>query len=128
MADINRKLVPDSWSLVTERALTTGLCVEGWYSEHSGVCRRVELPGRSVKVNELCKVDGSLVRNDLKTKQRQFTVDPLLNRQPVKRKKNRSDVGGSGCFENECGSIVPYLLEFKKKILRTARRKRVAAV
>ena len=128
MADINRKLVPDSWSLVTVRALTTGLCAEGWYSEHSGVRRKAKLPGRSVKVNELCKVDGRLVKNDLKTKRRQFTFDPLLNRQPVKRKKNRSDVGGSGCFENERGSIVPYLLEFRKKILRTARRKRVAAV
>ena len=29
-------LVPDNWSLVRERALTTGLCSEGWYSEHSG--------------------------------------------------------------------------------------------
>ena len=41
--DRNRQLVPDSWSLVRERALTTGLCSEGWYSEHSGVCRRAEL-------------------------------------------------------------------------------------
>ena len=41
MADRNRELVPDNWSLVRERALTTGLlCSEGWYSEHSGVCRR----------------------------------------------------------------------------------------
>ena len=38
MADRNRELVPDNWSLVRERALTTGLCSEGWYSEHSGVC------------------------------------------------------------------------------------------
>ena len=49
MTDRNRELVPDNWSLVRERALTTGLCSEGWYSEHSGVCRRAELPGRSVK-------------------------------------------------------------------------------
>ena len=55
MADRNRELVPDNWSLVRERALTTGLCSEGWYAEHSGVCRRTELPGRSVKVkNENC--------------------------------------------------------------------------
>ena len=39
MADRNRELVPDNWSLARERALTTGLCSEGWYSEHSGVCR-----------------------------------------------------------------------------------------
>ena len=29
MADRNRELVPDKWSLVRERALTTGLCAEG---------------------------------------------------------------------------------------------------
>ena len=50
MANRNRELVLDNWSLVTERVLTTGFCSEGWYSEHSGVCRRAELPGRSVKV------------------------------------------------------------------------------
>ena len=52
MADRNRELVPDNWSLVREIALTTGLCSEGWYSKHSGVCRRTELPGRSVKVKK----------------------------------------------------------------------------
>ena len=52
MADRNREFVPDKWSLVRERALTTGLCSVGWYSEHSGVYRRAELPGRSVKVNK----------------------------------------------------------------------------
>ena len=35
MADRNRELVPDNWSLVRERVLTTGLSSEGWYSEHS---------------------------------------------------------------------------------------------
>ena len=40
MADRNRELVADNWSLVRERALTTGLCSEGWYSEHSGVYRK----------------------------------------------------------------------------------------
>ena len=49
-ADRNRELVPDNRNLVRERALTTELCSEGWYFGHSGVCRRVELPGRSVKV------------------------------------------------------------------------------
>ena len=39
-------------SLVRERALTTGLCSEGWYSEHSGVCRRTEQAGGSVKVKK----------------------------------------------------------------------------
>ena len=50
MADRNRELVPDNSSLVRERALTTGLCSEGWCSEYSGICRRAELPGMSVKV------------------------------------------------------------------------------
>ena len=31
MANRNRELVPDNWSIVRERALTTGLCSEGWY-------------------------------------------------------------------------------------------------
>ena len=65
MAYRNRELVPDIWSLVREKALTTGLCSEGWYSEHSGVCRRADLPGRSVKVKQFWKVDGSLMRNGL---------------------------------------------------------------
>ena len=53
MADRNRELAADNWSVIRERALTTGLCSEGWYSEHSGVCRRAELPGGSVKVKKL---------------------------------------------------------------------------
>jgi len=80
MADRNRELVPGNWSLVRERVLTTGLCSEGWYSEHSGVCRRAELPGKSVKVKKFRKVDGNLMRNDLRAKQRQSVFDPLLNR------------------------------------------------
>ena len=31
MTDRNRELVPDSWSLVRERALTIGLGSEGWH-------------------------------------------------------------------------------------------------
>ena len=50
MADRNRELVPDNWSLVWERALTTGLCLVGWYSEHSGVRRRAELPCKGEEV------------------------------------------------------------------------------
>ena len=45
------------------------LCSEGWYSEHSGVCRKAELQGRSVKVKKFSKIDGSLMKNDLKAKQ-----------------------------------------------------------
>ena len=52
MADRNRELVPDIWSLAKERALTTGLCSERWYPEHSGVCRKAELAGRSVRMKE----------------------------------------------------------------------------
>ena len=53
MTGRNRELVEGSWSLVIrERALTTGLCSEVWYSEHSDACRRAELPGRSAKGKE----------------------------------------------------------------------------
>ena len=52
MAAKNRELVPDNWSLVKERTLTTGLCSERWYSEYWGVCKGAELPGRSVKVKK----------------------------------------------------------------------------
>ena len=52
MAVRNKELVPDNWRLVRERALTTGLCSEGWYSKHSGVGRGSELPGRSAKVKK----------------------------------------------------------------------------
>ena len=34
----------------TKSAATTGLPLQGWHAEHSDVCRRAELPGRSVKV------------------------------------------------------------------------------
>ena len=54
----NRELVADSCSLARETELTSGLCSEGWYSEHSGVCRRAELPGRSVKVKKALSAYG----------------------------------------------------------------------
>ena len=54
----NRQFVPGGWSLVRERVLTTGPSVEGRYSERSGVCRTVELLGRSVKVKMVCKTCG----------------------------------------------------------------------
>ena len=38
MVDRNKELVPYNWSLVRERVLTTGLCSEGWYSEHFDLC------------------------------------------------------------------------------------------
>ena len=41
MTDRKKELVPDSWSLVKERVLTTGRSAEGCYSEHPGVCRRM---------------------------------------------------------------------------------------
>ena len=62
----------------------------------------------------------------LKAHQKQLVFDPLLSREPVKRMKHWGDVGASGCFENESCSIVLYLLDFRKKMLRTARQKRVA--
>ena len=59
MTDRNRELVPNNWSLVKERVQTTGLCLEGRYSEHSGVCRRAELPGGSVKVKSSERQTGA---------------------------------------------------------------------
>ena len=56
MADRNRELVPDNWSLVRERALTAGLCLGGWYSEHSGVCRRAGAAGKECKGEEVSGV------------------------------------------------------------------------
>ena len=53
MTERNRALVACCWSLVRERAVTTGLSAEGWHSEYSGVCRRTEMPGRSVKVKKV---------------------------------------------------------------------------
>ena len=56
MTDRNREVVPYNWSLVRERALTTGsFCSEEWYSERSGVCRRAELPGKECKGEEVMK-------------------------------------------------------------------------
>ena len=46
------------------------------------------------------------MKNDLKAKQREFVFDPLLNKKPVKRMKHRSDVGRSGCSENEREKVV----------------------
>ena len=50
ITDRDKELVPDNWSVVRVRELTTGLCSKRGYSQHSGVCRRTEFPGRSVKV------------------------------------------------------------------------------
>ena len=68
---------------------------------NSRVCRKAELPGRSVKVKKFWKVDGGLMRNYLKAKKRRLVLNPLLSRYPVKRMKHRSDVGEFGCSENE---------------------------
>ena len=111
-----------------ERALTTGLCSEWWYSEHTGVCRRAEQPGRSVNVKKFWKADWGLMRNDVKAKQRQLVFDPLLTRKPVKRWKHSSDIGRSRCSENESGSIALYVCCFRKKILGTACQKRAAEI
>ena len=60
--------------------MASGLSVEGRYSDHSSVCRRAELSGRSVKAKKVRKADGSLVRSNLKTKQRQFVFEPQTER------------------------------------------------
>ena len=53
LTDRNSELVPDSWRLVRERALSTVLHAERLYSEHSSVSRRAELP-RSVRQPKMC--------------------------------------------------------------------------
>ena len=56
MADRNRELVPDNWSVVRERALTTGLCSERQYSEYAGICRRASgAVGKECKGEEVLK-------------------------------------------------------------------------
>ena len=49
---------------------------------------------------------------DFKAQQRQFVLDSLSNMKPVKRVKQRSDVGRSWGSENKSGSIVLDLLKF----------------
>ena len=75
MTDRNRELAPGSWSLVRERVLTSGLYSEGWYSEHSHVCRREDC--REFE----CKGEEGLKGGDnLKGNQRRFVLDLLLSR------------------------------------------------
>ena len=80
LMDRNQDPVPESWKLVRELALTPGLCSERWYSEHSGTCRRAALPGRSIKVKKLWKVEGVLMRSDLQelNQTTQVTGTPFL--------------------------------------------------
>ena len=68
------------WNLVRERAWTTVLSLEGWYSEHPCVWRRADLLGRNAKVKKVWKVDECLMTDDLKAKQRQFVFYPLLKK------------------------------------------------
>ena len=54
MTDENRESDPCSWNLVREGALTSWtLCVKGRPFKHSGVCRKAELLGKSVKVEKV---------------------------------------------------------------------------
>ena len=73
------------WNLVKERAWTTVLCLEGWYSEHPCVWRRADLLGRNAKVKKVWKVDECLMRDDLKAKQRQFVFYPLLKKLTIEK-------------------------------------------
>ena len=54
-------------------------------SEHSSVCRRVELLGRSVKAKKVRKVDGGLMRDDLKAKQK--NTQKKCQKQSMEKKK-----------------------------------------
>ena len=79
MTDRSGELVPCSWSLVRERALTTGLCVKEWYSEHSGICRGMELPRRSVQVKKVWEVCRGRTIQRFKEKWSEFEIKPVLN-------------------------------------------------
>ena len=75
MTDRSRELVPCCWSLVIERALTTWLCAKEGYSEHSGVCRRTELPRRSVKVKKIWEVGRGRTIQRFKAKWSEFEIN-----------------------------------------------------
>ena len=48
----NKELVPESWSLERKSVDHWTSCRRMENSGHLGVCRRAELPGRSVKVKK----------------------------------------------------------------------------
>ena len=64
--------------------MTTELNVKGWYSEHLGVCRRMELLRKTAKVKKVSEVAGGLIR-DLKVKAKYFVLDSLVRRRPEKK-------------------------------------------
>ena len=72
--DRNRELVPGSWSLAKERVLTIGLHAEGWYSKYSGVCKRAELPGRSIKVKKVLMIMEDWWEMILKQRQNLYSI------------------------------------------------------
>jgi len=82
ITDRNRGLVPDNWSLVRERTLHGHWTLFGgcYSNTRVSVEERSCREGVSVKVKKFSNVDGDLVRNDLKAKQRQLVFDPLPNR------------------------------------------------
>ena len=130
VTDRSGELAPCSCSSVQDRALTTGLCANEWYSEQSDVCRRTELLRGSVKLKNVWEVGGGLIWNDFKThaQQRELVLNSLLNRKPVKRVKLRGYVGRSWGSENMPGSIVLDVLKFWKKILWAACQKGVTVI
>ena len=80
MTDVNRAQVRKRKSADH----CTGLCSEGWYSEHSGVCRRAEQPG-----------------NGRKRKWQSYSV---FHRKPVEFKEKKSYEATSGVFKDKCSS------------------------
>ena len=49
MTDRDRELVPDNWSLVRVRELSTGLCSERGYSEQLGCLQKYGAAGKECK-------------------------------------------------------------------------------
>ena len=69
----------DRGTMVRERALTTGFCLEWWYGV--GCLQKSEAAGKGCKGDDVLKSRwGPYKRNDVKAKPRQLVFYPLLNR------------------------------------------------
>ena len=116
VTDRSGKLVPSCWSLVRERALTTWLCAKGWYYEHSGVCRRTELPKWSVKVKKVWEVGRGRAIQRFKEKWSEFEINPFFNLEPVQSMEKRCDMIEFRRPVDEPSSIVLNFLKPVKKV------------
>ena len=126
LTEVEWRTKTGSWFQIVAGA--AGLCSEGWYSEHSGVCRRTEQQGRSVNVKLFWKGDGGLMRIDLKAKQRElYSIFCLIGSQYWRlRMKHRSQVtvGGSGWL----AALFCKFWSLERRYLGQPAKKRVAVI